>query len=189
MNDPRQVPDLAPAIEQRRKLLKQHIDTLNRNAVYWASRQKTAQALIGFYTLNASVIMAVNLVLRGNLQNVGGWIPFCITAAVLTAVATHLQNGQRMEDPGARWAECLQALQECRALERKLDRRPSVQWTEGKLDAFERRMDRLEREFTSCMVPPARISHEAMMYAFLVVVVGIYIAYEVGYVFGFNWLG
>lgn len=189
MNDPRQVPDFAPAIEQRRKSLEQYIDTLNRNAAYWGSRQKTAQALIGFYTLNASVIMAVNLVLRGNLQNVGGWIPFCITAAVLTAVATHLLNGQKMEDPGARWAECLQALQQCRALGRKLDRGSSVQWTERKIDAFDRRMDRLERTFASCLVSPARISHETMMYAFLVVVVGIYIAYEVGHIAGFKWLG
>jgi|GEM_PF-3683063 len=158
---------------------------LDSNAAYWGDRHKTGLLVIQLLTGAATLIMAVNLILKDNIQNVGGWIPFCITAAVLTAIATFYSTGQQSEVPNENRSKCLEAKAHFNSLSRKLSTVTS--WTERKLRDFDRRLSKAESEASGLLTRPYTVRPEYWWYVIGVVVVLLYLAYEFPRAAGLDW--
>jgi hypothetical protein len=177
--------DFAAEGAKRQKTLNSYISTLSNNVTYWGEKNKTGLAVIELYTLAATIIMAINLALKENIQNVGGWIPFCLVATILTGIATYYVNSQKSEDSGTNRSRCLQAIMDCRALERKLS--AASEWNLRKMQAFDKSMAKLEADYALMLTPPPRVKREGVMFAILFGVVVLYLAYEFPRAAGSDW--
>jgi hypothetical protein len=177
--------DFSGEAERRQRTLEGYIATLDRNAAYWGNRHRTGLLVIQLLTGAATLIMTVNLILKDNIPNVGGWIPFCITAAILTALATFYTTSQQSEVPNENRSKCLEAKAQLNGLSRKLG---SVStWTERKLQDFDRRLSKIESDSSMFLTPPPSVRPEYWWYAIGVVVVLLYLGYEFPRAMGVEW--
>jgi hypothetical protein len=176
-----QVDKVNRAVAQYKLEVQKAIKMLDRNAAYWRDKDKSGMTIIQAYTLTATVVMGVNLILKHNVNNVGGWLPFCIAAAVLTAIATHFANSQASEAPRTHRDHCLVLRSQYRGFVRELIAKT---WTEARIQNFENRYRRLEKEASLYLIRSPRINPSTWYWILLPVVVVVYLGYEGLYLTG-----
>lgn len=177
--------DFPTEVERRQKTLTGYIDTLNGNATYWGNRHRTGLLVIQLLAGAATLIMAVNLILKDNIQNVGGWIPFCMAAAVLTCIATFYTTSLQSEVPNDNRSKCLEAKALFNSLSRKLS--TVSDWTDRRLQDFDRRLSKAESDSATLLTPPPTICPEYWWYTVGVVVILLYLGFEFPRAAGVDW--
>lgn len=178
MNEPHKVPRLAEPVEARQKELEQYLQLIEENVNYWGRRHRDGLAVIRGYTIAASIIMSVNLAYKESIENVGGWVPFCLTAAVITGIAAYFTHGEKSEGPAENRLRCLQAREECKDLRRKLERSVDLKESQPALARFDKQLTKFGKEYAQCITKPPKYGSEAIVHwGVLIAAIGFYLVY------------
>jgi hypothetical protein len=160
--------NVAPTLDRVTKA----ISLIRANGAYWGELHKRHISVIGYYTLTATIIMGVNLLLKENVRSVGGWIPFCLAAAVITAIASWLVNRQQSEDAMTHRNRCFDLLARYEAFSRDLE---TKQWTERKFQILNKKLTQADGESGLYRMKAPRIRSDQWLMALLGLIVLTYI--------------
>lgn len=180
-SDSRPKLDVGRAVKGLKRDATKTIGQLDRWADYWQRRDRAGSVVLQAYALSATLVMGVNLVMKQQVTSVGGWIPFCLAATVLTALATFFSNRQASEGPRERRDRCLELLSLFRQHQRKLDR---SDWSEAKLARFDREFKKAETGAALYRCRPPAFGSNCWWWVALGVVLVAYFAFEVAYAAG-----
>lgn len=89
--------------------------------------------LIGLFTFIATLVAAFNVSFKANLEQLGGWIPFCLATAALTGFAAYYSTKLKREEPRTHKERCQKYHHKMDELMRRLNARKLAPATHEKL--------------------------------------------------------